>query len=736
MPSEHGTDRARDGLLAWAWLPLILLLSCHVQLSDIIKLSAPWLILPLALWLGQRYGKMGLAVVAIGGLGLPLYLSYDAISLPAYPDIYLAALFLAWLAGRPEPLQRLASRTFPAWALPLILGLLALSLGLWGERYSGDIKLQAVLHFRVLLYLFVFSLGLSRVSLGVVLGSLIGVTLFGVLLDGLQLPRDAAVWLGAIRADLPLLGLTELKYLKLAFILDTPAELLAAIGYLLLGRTLRQPQHAAMSQTLYPGLAVVLLGLLLLGLGREVNLWLVNAVVDPDYPRFWKLPVYWRWFGVAEAIPLAALIAGRYLGYPGLVALLAGVVVMWGLEGGLRAGFELSQFRPYISLSTLLYVFGFGSLGIQIRARLEHRTVPWWSNAWAFYLLLVLIVLLQLWPLEAPLDLLWLCALFVVITGASLLVTRLWRWLAPLSKRHTGWLALISLCLLLYSVLANYQAVWEALRVLGDQLSLLGLLAQGQQVDLEVDNRMLLASLTLFGLGVVIFACRVVLAAAGDLWGDLVELRDRLTGSHDEKEGVPTKGGGDGEELEVTAFARLNRWLGRLGWACVAVALLLPAAIGGQTAWLSYNKQQARAAERLARNAQIPEPRRQSGEGLDSQLLAAVEEFTASWPTTQAHSGFRRKSYDIDWYQHPDYPGERLRIHLVVKASNTRRTEASLSERRQRALKVYVYRLEQGRFGLWVETRSEENRQRKEAIAAQIEATIIARAGQLPSGEL
>ncbi len=735
MPSEHGTDRARDGLWAWAWLPLILLLSCHVQLADMVKLSAPWLILPLALWLGQRYGRMGLAVVALGGLGLPLYFSYDFFILPAYPDIYLAALYLAWLTGRPEPLLRLTSSTLPAWALPLILGLLALSLGLWGERYSGDIKLQAVLHFRALLYLFVFSLGLSRVSLGVALGSLIGVTLFGVLLEGLQLPRDAAVWLGAIRADLPLLGLTELKYLKLAFILDTPAELLAATGYLLLGRTLRGAQPATKKQTLYTGLAAVLLGLLLLGLGRELNLWLVNAVVDPDYRRFWKLPTYWRWFGAAEAIPLAALIAGRYLGYPGLVALLAGVVVMWGLEGGLRAGFELPQFRPYISLSTPLYVFGFGSVGIQIRALLEHRTVPWWSNAWAFYLLLVLIVLLQLWPLEAPLDLLWLCALFVTITGVSLLVTRFWQWLAPLSKRHTGWLALISLCLLLYSVLANYQAVREALQVLGEQLSLVWLLALGQPVDLEVDNRMLLASLALLGLGVVIFAVRAALAAAGDLWGDLVELRDRLTGSHDEKESVSTNGGGDGEQLEITAFDLLNRWLGRLGWACVAVALLLPAAIGGQTAWQSYNKQQARAAERSARNAQIPEPRRQSGEEIDSQLLAAVEEFTASWPTTQAHSGFRRTSYDIDWYQHPGYPSERLRIHLVVQSSTARRTEASLSERRQRALKVYVSRLEQGRFGLWVETRSEENRQRKKAIAAQIETSIIARAGQLPSGE-
>lgn len=736
MPSEHGTDRARDGLWAWAWLPLILLLSFHVQLADMVKLSAPWLILPLALWLGQRYGKMGLAVVALGGLGLPLYISYDAISLPAYPDIYLAALFLAWLTGRPEPLQRLASRTLPAWALPLILGLLALSLGLWGERYSGDIKLQAVLHFRVLLYLFVFSLGLSRVSLGVALGSLIGVTLFGVLLDGIQLPRDAAVWLGAIRADLPLLGLTELKYLKLAFILDTPAEFLAATGYLLLGRTLRPPLPAAMPQTLNPGLVAVLLGLLLLGLGRELNLWLVNAVVDPDYHRFWKLPVYWRWFGVAEAIPLAALIAGRYLGYPGLVALLAGVVVMWGLEGGLRSDFELSQFRPYISLSTPLYVFGFGSLGIQIRALLEHRTVPWWSNAWAFYLLLVLIVLLQLWPLETPLDLFWLCALFVTITGVSLLVKRLWQWLAPLSKRHTGWLALISLCLLLYSVLANHQAVWEALQVLGDQLNLFWMLALGQQVDLEVDDRMLLASLTLFGLGVVIFAARAVLAAAGDLWGDLVELRDRLTGSRDERQGVSTAGGGDGEQLEITAFDLFSRWLGRLGWACVAVALLQPATIGGQTAWQSYNKQQARAAERLARKSQMPERRQQSRQDIDSQLLAAAEEFTVSWPTTQVHAGYRRMSYDIDWYQHPDYPSERLRIYLVVNSSDARRTETSLSERRQRALEVYVSRLEQGRFGLWVETRSEENRQRKQAIADQIEASIIARAGQLSSGEL
>ena len=734
MPCEHGTGWERDCLWAWAWLPIILLLSYRMQFG-LIDPSAPWLVLPLALWLGQRYGKMGLAVVALGGLGLPLHFSSEFIILPGHPDVYLAALFLAWLASRPEPLQSLACRHLPPWSLPLIFGLLALSLGLWGQYYGGGIELWVLLHFKVLLYLFVFSLGLSRVPLSFALGSLLAVTLIGMLLDALKLPRDAAVWLDANRADLPLLGLIELKYLRLDLIMDTPAEFLAATGYLLFGRSLRDAQFAVTKQAMHMGLAAALVLALLL-LGRELNLWLLyNTPVDADY-RSWMVPAQRRWFGVAEAIPLAALIAGRYLGYPGLVALLAGVVAIWSLEGWLRAGFELSRFRLAISLSIPLYVFGFGSLGVQIRALLEHRTVSWWSNAWAFYLLLVLIVLLELWwPLEVPLDILWLCILFVVITGASLLVTRLWQWLAPLRKRHTGWLALISLCLLLYSVLANYQAAWDALRALGDYVRQLWLLALGKQVDLELDNRMLFASLTLLGLGVILFAVRAVLATVSDLRDDMVKLRDRLTGLHHEREGASASDDGTGKQLKTTIAAVFNRWLGRLGWACVVVALLLPAIVGGQTAWQSYKKIQAREAKHMARTSQTLERSQQSEENIDHLLIAAVEEFTASWPTTRLHTGYRHTSYDIDWYQHPDYPGERLSIRLSVETPYTRRTDMSVNKRRQRALGVYVSRLEQGRFGLWVETRSGENRQREKIIATQIEESIVTRAGQLSNGE-
>ena len=133
----------------------------------------------------------------------------------------------------------------------------------------------------------------------------------------------------------------------------------------------------------------------------------------------------------------------------------------------------------------------------------------------------------------------------------------------------------------------------------------------------------------------------------------------------------------------------------------------------------------------MARTSQTQERRQQSEEDIDPQLIAAVEEFTASWPTTRIHTGYRYTSYDIDWYQHPDYPDERLSIQLNVDTPNNRRIDMSVSERRQRALGVYVSRLEQGRLGLWVEKRSGENRQREKTIATQIKESIIARAGQL-----
>ena len=734
MPGKQGAMLTKDWVRAWGWWPVILLLSCRIQLTDAISLSAPWLVLPLALWLGHRYGKMGLAVIAISSLGLLLRVSNDFANLGGHPDVYLAALFLAWLANRPEPVETLASNRLPVWAVPLLLGLLPLSLGLWGGMLGSGIWMQVILHFKVVLYLFLFSLGLSRMPLGVSLGSLFAITLIGVLLEGLQLPPDAATWLDAKRADLPLLGLTELRYLRLEFTLDTPAKLLVATGYLLAGRSFRNVVPTTTGPVFKAVLVVVLVVLLLLGLGRQLNFWLVNVALAPDYSYARYLPAYWRWLGVAEAIPLAALITGRYLGYPGLVALLGGVVMMWGLDGWIGADFELAKIRLFLPLSTFLYLFGFGTLGIWIRELRENPTGSWWSNAWAFYLLLVLIGLIEFLSLETFFDLFRLCLLFVIVTGVSLLVSRAAKWLMPLCKRHTGWLALASFCLLLYSVLVNYQAVGEALRALIAQLYTLLPRASGHWEDLELDNRMLLASLVLVGLGVVTFSGRAVLASAGELWRDLAELRGRLIEFLRVRQWVPASQVGGEEPPESTVVTVFNRWLGRVGWACMALALIMPIAIGSQAAWQSYKKSQAQIAKRMERAAQSADIRQPSRENIDPQLLAAVAEFATSWPLKRVHTGYSRTSFDLDWYQHPDYPDERLKVWLNIATPSSRSSDASVSERRKRALTVTVTRLEQGRFGLWVETRSRGNRQREQAIGKQIEASILMRAGQLVDG--
>lgn len=732
MFKNHALTRMKDWLRPWIWLPVLLLFSLHLNFSDLLRLGSPWLVLPVAIWLGHRYGRMGIAVVAASGIGLVPYLRWGYSSLPAFPDIYIAALILARCAIQGDIFTRLAWRPVVPWLLPIAIGLLAIYLGLWGKSYGDGVEVRVMLHFRVLIFLLMFSLGLSGTPLKTAIASLALATLVGIVLEALPLPRDAGEWLMARRADLPLIGLTELKYLFATYILDTPKMFLAAAGYLLFGRSLRDAKNSPVLTVARPWLGIVIAAGLLVSMGQQVNLWLVNLLLEPNIKYVSSLPYYARWFGVIEVAPLLGLVAGRYFGYPGLLALLTGVVLMTGLEGWMRSA-DVAHLHMSISLAVPLYIVGFGILGVQIHTRREGRSAPWWSWAWAQYLLIVALVLYGLMPLEKQLDLLFMCLAFLALVTISLALAQSWKRRAPQRQDYTGWLTLATAVLLGHSLIQHYQAVWSALTIMSQQVHQVWSFVSGAPAELRIDNNMLLASLCLFCIGVVIMGIRKLVASAVDMRDDLLALYALLKRWSKTR---PTSAFTTEPQAAQPQRAdhALPRWLGRLGWICMAAALVLPIIVSGQNAWSKHERKVEWDKQRREEESERSQHYEESRKKVDPVLLAAVQSFIADWPKATEDPGYDRIYYRVPWSEHADYPDERLRIFISVKSPRDRHGELGLLERRQQALEVLVFLQEKGPLGLWLERDSPQHYKRQNAIKEEIREKILNEAAQLDAG--
>jgi hypothetical protein len=366
---------------------------------------------------------------------------------------------------------------------------------------------------------------------------------------------------------------------------------------------------------------------------------------------------------------------------------------------------------------------------VQIRVQRQGRVVAWWSGAWAFYLLLTALVLYDLWPPQRPVDLLWLCAGFVLVLAASLGLARLWQWLEPQRQRHDGWVTLAALTLVILWVTEHSQAAWGLVLATVGQLRLLWRVVTTGSGGLALSNSLLFATLALLALGAAVHALGKLLQALPGFKQDLWIVYALLTGRLRVRDSAPVL-----RRSEPTPPAGLlaatGRWLGRLGWVSIVVALLLPAWVAGGELWSWVEKEQRRSAQRHEREANPAAYLAQAEQAVDPALLQSVRSFTQSWPTTKVEPSSRSVVFDIDWYAQPDYPGELLSIWIWVEARRVdpRERERSPRELRDRALSLHVSRLERGRFNLWVEPNTLEHREREKALEAEMRAAILARA--------
>ncbi|MES2626535.1 MAG: hypothetical protein V4628_14720, partial [Pseudomonadota bacterium] len=411
---------------SWLWPLVIALATVGWQVFSALSIWVVDLIIPIAALLGSRYGKHGIVMVALGGLPLLLSWQYGSLFGGSCMDIYLVSLVVSAMAASKWPgNSQLSIHSRRAYVLLFLL--LPLSVGLYSSEGSG-FQYDLIITFDVVVYLAVFLLGVSGYSTRLVVVTLAGFTIAGMLLEWLQLPGNAQELLGGTHAELPVFGYTQLRNLWIGYGLDNPATCFTAVGWFVAGKTV-----ASMFETHEPPtlpwhrsyLPVVLLALV--GLGWETNTYVAELITESDSaPTFMLL-------GSFYALPCAALLGGLLLRMRGVLLVLVMLLVFVLLDALIRANFEflLPQFSFVVREPAA--VMGFGALGIALRNRLLGTRDVWWSWQWASYIVITIVVIPIFFSLDSFFGFLW-----MVLSMIGSIV--LGQWLAALRKRYLGWL--------------------------------------------------------------------------------------------------------------------------------------------------------------------------------------------------------------------------------------------------------------------------------------------------------
>jgi len=717
-------------LSPWLWAPLVMVLALEMYPIDILFVGGAYLLIPIAGYLAARYGTNGWTVVAASGL-----IAFVPVEVPgaARPElgIYLAALLVGWslrdkplTAGTVPPLRLNLWVYFGIFLLPIQLGL-----GAW---------LSEIVEFNLLAiqYLLVFLLGVRRLPVRPIVLALIAAATFGILLEYLALPRHAAEWIGARRAELPLLGMTNLRDWYVHYAFDSPAALLTALGFLYFGRFLGSPTDREVRELLPPMVRVgLLLAVVLLTFGGRIN-----GVLAPDDG------VALRWLGHAYAIVLLGMLAGFFFRFAGIVSTLFVAIGFWWIDALLRARPEHTELRVFIDLGTLLYLYGFGLLGIGMRDALQGTSSTLWSWPWFRYLTLYFLVLLAVISVDSSGAVLLLAFAFVTGIALTMVVGHIRDRLRPQKiKVAGGWLSLLTLIMASYLAYMFSTGAWEgALETVKGVSGLIGGLILGKAAldndDLVMVGIIVTVSFTTSSL--IVSTLRKLIESAFQLVGDLKALLDRLrTGEH-----VTITIGTPAPKVthDVTPAEPASRLQNALTWTnrtLLTGAVIVPLALFGYNGWLEYQEELAddrefaefdrRSEEELERDRQKRERARREREQIRmvfiEKLSDAAIEVLAKFPDVVAESRDFRGTVSTGWQVDSVDQDVRRRASVRISIAPSQRVDQTPPEETvPRSIWVQVDRQERGRFGLWVEPGFLEKSDPE--LAKSLEADMEARA--------
>jgi hypothetical protein len=722
--------RMTNWLSPWLWAPLVLVLALEMHPLDSVFVGGAYLLIPIAGYLAARHGTNGWAVVAVSGL--VAFVPFEVAG-AARPElgIYLAALLVGW-GLRDEPLT---AGTAPLLRLNLwvYLGIFLLPIQLGLGAWLSDIA-----EFNLLApqYLLVFLLGVRRLPARPIVLALIAAATFGILLEYLALPPHAAEWIGARRAELPLLGMTSLRDWYVHYTFDSPAALLTALGFLCFGRFLGSPTDREVRELPPPMVRVgLLLAVVLLTFGGRIN-----GVLVPDDG------VALHWLGHAYAIVLLGMLAGFFFRFAGIVMALFVAIGFWWIDALLRARPEHTELRVFINLGTLLYLYGFGLLGIGMRDALQGTISRLWSWLWFRYLTLYFLTLLAVISVDSGGALLLFVFAFLTGIALTMVVGHIRDRLRPQKIEVAGgWLSLLTIIMTSYLVYMFSTGAWEG--ALGTVKAVSGLIGGLILGKAALDNHDLvmvgiIVAVALMTSSLIVSTLRKLIESAGQSVDDLKALLDRLrTG-----EPVVITIGTPAPKVthDVSPAEPASRLQSALTWTnrtLLAGAVVVPLALFGYNGWLEYQQDLAddheftevdrRSEEERERVRQKRERTRHEHEQIRivfiEKLSDAAIEVLAKFPDVVAKSRGFRGTVSTGWQVDAVDQDVRRRASVRISIATSQRVDQTPPEKSvPRSIRVQVDRQERGRFGLWVEPGFLERSDPE--LAKSLEADMEARA--------
>ena len=724
------SPRMANWLSPWLWAPLVMVLALEMRPLDAVFVGGAYLLIPIAGYLAARHGTNGWAVVAACGLVAFVPVEVAGAARPEL-GIYFAALLVGW-GLRDEPLT---AGTAPLlhlnlWAyLGIFLLPIQLGLGAW---------LSDIAEFNLLApqYLLVFLLGVRRLPVRPIVLALIAAATFGILLEYLALPRDAAEWIGARRAELPLLGMTSLRDWYAHYTFDSPAALLTALGFLYFGRFLGSPNDREVRELPPPMVRVgLLLAVVLLTFGGRIN-----GVLAPDGG------VALHWLGHAYAIVLLGMLAGFFFRFAGIVTTLFVAIGFWWIDALLRARPEDTELRLFINLGTLLYLYGFGLLGIGMRDALQGTISTLWSWLWFRYLTLYFLALLAVINVDSGGTLLLLAFAFVAGIALTMVVGHIRDRLRPQKVEVAGgWLSLLTVVMGSYLFYTFSTGAWEgALETVKRVSGLIGTLILSKTVLDEEDLMMIgiIAAVLLMTLSLIVSTLGKLIESAGQLVDDLKTLLDRLrTG-----EPVVITIGTPAPKVahDVTPAEPASRLQSALTWTnrtLLAGTVVVPLTLFGYNGWLEYREDLADDREftefdRLSEEEREHDRQKRERarrereqirivfiEKLSDVAIEVLEKFPDVVAEHRDFSGTVSTGWQIDAVDQ----NVRRRASVSISIALSLRVDQTPPEELiPRSIWVQVDRQERGRFGLWVEPGFLERSDPE--LAKSLEADMEARA--------
>ena len=501
----------RTRIILLAWVPVFWLLTVRLQVLANLGVGAEYLALPLAGYLGWRYGRVALAVVGIGGLPFLITASHGQYQIGGRMDVFIVALVVSAIAAKgedwPQWIPRITSRRQLYAALVALVFIVT-----WHGPNWGSFRVSVTGDLTWISCLLLLLAGFRRVPAWPLLAVLIGAGALGLVVEALVRIGSAGIHPGGAG------GAVMGSRWELFAYVDYPIMLVTGILYYAAGRNYDQ-----MLDTHRTGLGswravagiIVLVSVLAAGWGLDRALFPAGLTGAPGQ--------HLHLFGEALLLPLAALWGGLWLRWMGVSLVAVIVAAFWFVSENLVPGF-VGEWRGrfVIDLAQLVTVGVFGWVGVQMRSEAMGRPAGWRLARWVVFAGVTLALLDGFMRPEQVDSMADLWPMIGVFTAIMLVVIAIawWRRRRGVPPRsYDGWIAILALVPLIQAAVENTTAQWEKFTQItgsgaGDALR-----------SGELGPQLL--ALAVYGWFVAT-ALRTVLRDAGQWWSDVLRVLHAL----------------------------------------------------------------------------------------------------------------------------------------------------------------------------------------------------------------